>query len=108
MSEELKALIHPELRELFATWKVADADYRDMDGSRHCDEFADRARAAQSAFKSGAMSWKPKVCRFGEKRNAELSREVRTYQNTYICDECGKGEMKPTGMMLTSIPTILA
>lgn len=34
----------------------------------------------------------------------ELSREVRTYQNTYICDECGKGEMKPTGMMLTSNP----
>lgn len=70
MSEELKALIHPELRELFATWKVADADYRDMDGSRHCDEFADRARAAQSAFKKrrdeleaeGVQIWGEEKC----------------------------------------------
>lgn len=46
----MKTLIHPELRELFATWKVADADYNDMAGSEDCAEFADRARAAQSAF----------------------------------------------------------
>jgi hypothetical protein len=48
----MKTLIHPELRELFATWKVADTDYNDMAGSNDCDEFADRARAAQSAFKN--------------------------------------------------------
>lgn len=46
----MKTLIHPELRELFATWKVADADYNDMAGSRDCDEYAERAYKARAAF----------------------------------------------------------
>lgn len=46
----MKSLIHPELKELFAKWKVADSDYNDMAGSDECYVFAERARAAQSAF----------------------------------------------------------
>ena len=34
----------------------------------------------------------------------ELSKEVCTYSVSYICDECGKGEMRATGVMLTSNP----
>ena len=35
---------------------------------------------------------------------AEIEHEVKTYTIRYLCDECGKGWMKPTGMTLTSYP----
>ena len=34
----------------------------------------------------------------------ELSKEAHVYNVSYICDECGKGEMRPTGEMLASHP----
>jgi predicted RNA-binding Zn-ribbon protein involved in translation (DUF1610 family) len=34
----------------------------------------------------------------------ELSKEVRTYEVSYICDVCGKGELRATGVMLMSNP----
>lgn len=34
----------------------------------------------------------------------ELSKEVRTYEVSYICDVCEKGKMLPTGVMLASYP----
>ena len=46
-----KVLIHPELIELFTTFKLADIDYEDNSGSGNAYEFADRARAAQKAFR---------------------------------------------------------
>lgn len=35
---------------------------------------------------------------------AEIEQEVKTFRVHYICDECGKGEMLPTGVMLASNP----
>jgi len=35
---------------------------------------------------------------------AEIKKEVKTYQKSYICDECGEGEMKPTDVCLASNP----
>ena len=46
-----KVLIHPELIELFTTFKVADIDYEDNKGSSNAHEFADLAMAAQGAFR---------------------------------------------------------
>jgi len=34
----------------------------------------------------------------------EISQEVRTFEVHYICDECGKGEMKASGACLMSNP----
>ena len=44
-------MIHPELIELFTTFKLADIDYEDNSGSSNAYEFADRARQAQKAFR---------------------------------------------------------
>ena len=46
-----KVLTHPELIELFTTFKLADMDYEDNKGSSNAYEFADRARRAQKAFR---------------------------------------------------------
>lgn len=35
---------------------------------------------------------------------AEKRTEVKTYVVRYICDDCGEGEMVPTGQCLTSWP----
>jgi predicted RNA-binding Zn-ribbon protein involved in translation (DUF1610 family) len=35
---------------------------------------------------------------------AEKKVEVRTYHVDYICDKCGEGFMRSTGMMLDSYP----
>lgn len=34
----------------------------------------------------------------------EIETEVKTYRIRLMCDECDGGEMKPTGICLTSIP----
>lgn len=46
-----KVLVHPELIELFETFRMADIDYQDNAGGHNAYEFADRARAAQKAFR---------------------------------------------------------
>jgi Zn finger protein HypA/HybF involved in hydrogenase expression len=35
---------------------------------------------------------------------AEIEQEVKTFTVYYLCDECGKGRMEPTGICLTSNP----
>jgi hypothetical protein len=39
-----------------------------------------------------------------ENNMAEMAQEVKTFTVGYLCDECGKGWMEPTGTMLTSNP----
>ncbi len=34
----------------------------------------------------------------------EVKQEVNTYLIRYLCDECGKGTLNPTGIALTSYP----
>jgi len=34
----------------------------------------------------------------------ERKKEVKTYKIEYVCDECGEGDMRPTGICLTSNP----
>jgi len=35
---------------------------------------------------------------------AEIKQNITPVKRDYVCDECGEGNMRPTGMALTSHP----